>query len=136
MRKLIEPWRLLGLGNLVAEKHVKYFVEPDAQGSVEGLELAAQLNLHAFIYEERHAKALTRAFPDADIFERDRRAFWGCVLPKLDANTIIWGDLNAEEREMIERFNVDVGQDWFIVPKSAPQHPEADKPGENESMGN
>lgn len=136
MRRLVEPWRLLELGKLVAENDIKYFVEPDAQGSVEGLELAAQLHLHAFIYEERHAKALTRAFPDADVFEGKSGAFWGIVLPKLNANALIWGDLNAEDRDIIERFNVDVGQDWFIVPKSPPQHPEADHPGHNESMGN
>ena len=56
----------LALANLVSEKGIRYFVETDANGQRDGLDLAGQLGLHAHVCDPRNAQTLAGLYPDGE----------------------------------------------------------------------
>ena len=92
----------LALANLVSEKGIRYFVETDANGQRDGLDLAGQLGLHAHVCDPRNAQTLAGLYPDADIYDGNAAQFLEEVLPKLDAPTFFWltNDLEARVVEV------------------------------------
>lgn len=108
----------LELSNLVAQNGIRYFVEPQANRSLVGLDLAARLSLTAYVCESdgNFSPVSARAFPDAEIYEGGPLTFLREVLPKLEGPAYFWLDPNspthAEEVALIEE--AAIGKEWFL----------------------
>ncbi|MGD0968612.1 MAG: FkbM family methyltransferase [Candidatus Aquilonibacter sp.] len=123
MTQTISPQDFLALSNLIVEKGIRYFIETNADGKTEGLEMASRLGLRAHVCDTFSAVQLSERYPDADVYDGDSANFLENVLPKLDAPAFFW--LSSElERAVVEIESE--GKDWHFTMKddsvqSAPQ---------------
>jgi len=113
-----EPASFMPLANLVAQKGIKFFVEPQSNRSMAGMDAAARLQLTGYACESdtEYAAEIARRFPDFEIYDGDAMTFLREIIPKLWEPTFFWLDpsspTHAEELALIEAASEK--QSWFM----------------------